>query len=46
MSCSDDGFSGDVELDFLSVEVLVEIILTDYVIKRENVENEQERTKH
>lgn len=44
MSCSDDGFTGNIKLDIISIAVDTET--TDGVTKREHVENEHERTEH
>lgn len=41
----DDGFSGNVKLDVISVAVEVETMLTYVVTKGEQVEDAQERTK-
>lgn len=46
MSCSGDGFGGDVELDVIGVAVEVETMTMYDITMWEDVENEQERTKH
>ena len=46
MGCRGDGFGGDVELDVICIAVEVEAMALDDLTEGEEVENEEERTKH
>ena len=46
MSGRGDGFGGDIKLDIISIAVEVETMVANDVAKGEQVEYEEERTKH